>query len=39
MAKQTQIQRTRPAPKPATAPSDAPTVNKRIARIWFNGGA
>jgi hypothetical protein len=34
MARQTQVQRPQPKPQPTT-PTDAPTTNKRIARLWF----
>jgi hypothetical protein len=32
--KQTQVQ-VRKQPKSSTPPTDAPTINKKIARIWF----
>jgi hypothetical protein len=35
MGKQQQIVKSKPAPKRDT-PSDAPTVNKSIARKWFS---
>ena len=34
MAKQQQIQ-IRPKPHPKNEPADAPTVNSKIARLWF----
>jgi hypothetical protein len=34
MSTQVQVQKPKPAPRPEPA-TDAPTVSKRIARIWF----
>jgi hypothetical protein len=35
VSKQTQVQTTRKPAKRETAPADAPTVNRKIARTWF----
>lgn len=35
MPGQQQIQKPKPATPRESAPADAPTVNKRIARLWF----
>jgi hypothetical protein len=32
---QQQIQKTKPVRKPASESADAPTVNAKIARLWF----
>jgi hypothetical protein len=36
MSKQQQVQTTR-KPRPADKSADAPTVNVKITKLWFNG--
>jgi hypothetical protein len=35
MAAQQQIQKAKPVTKRESAPADAPTVSKKIAKLWF----